>query len=226
MLMFQAWLRAERGERRRRGLSRPSETTRSHSPLRVIRLFRLSNAGRGLRHDPGSCVRVGGSVRGGGEHCGLRCLDHDHPAATMFGMRVVAIHNQVRIAEGVGPLMWDRSLAAAGRFLCAAARDRRAGAIRQAHCVPARAKICGWARRGAFSVDQMVGAWAAERAMFRRGAFPDVSRTGNWHDVGHYTQMIWPGSIRVGCAIRSSSRNDYLVCRYSPGGNVMGFPMP
>jgi len=58
--------------------------------------------------------------------------------------------------------------------------------------------------------------------MFHAGAFPQVSKTGNWDDVGHYTQMIWPGSIRVGCAVRSSARYDYLVCRYSPAGNVMG----
>jgi hypothetical protein len=38
--------------------------------------------------------------------------------------------------------------------------------------------------------------------------------------------MIWPDSDRVGCAVRSSSRNDYLVCRYSPAGNVVGVIVP
>jgi hypothetical protein len=38
--------------------------------------------------------------------------------------------------------------------------------------------------------------------------------------------MIWRGSTRVGCALRSSRNNDYLVCRYSPAGNVMGAPVP
>lgn len=80
--------------------------------------------------------------------------------------------------------------------------------------------------RGAFSVDQMLGSWVAEGRMFRPGRFPNVSRTGSWEQVGHYTQMIWPTSIRVGCAVRSSIRYDYLVCRYSPPGNVMGVMVP
>ena len=80
--------------------------------------------------------------------------------------------------------------------------------------------------RGAYTVDQMLGSWASEGRMFPPGRFPQVSRTGNWADVGHYTQIIWRGSARVGCAVRSSRRFDYLVCRYSPGGNVMGVTVP
>lgn len=146
--------------------------------------------------------------------------------ATIFGMRVVAIHNQVRIAEGVGPVTWDRSLAAAAdgyaqQLATGGSWGHSPNALRDG-----QGENLWMGTRGAFSVDQMVWAWASERSMFRRGAFPAVSRTGRWEDVGHYTQMIWPRSTRVGCAIRSSSRNDYLVCRYSPGGNVMGFPVP
>jgi len=71
-----------------------------------------------------------------------------------------------------------------------------------------------------------VGAWASEGQLFRSGRFPQVSRNGDWEQVGHYTQMIWPGSLRVGCALRSSARDDYFVCRYSPAGNVMGVILP
>jgi hypothetical protein len=49
-----------------------------------------------------------------------------------------------------------------------------------------------------------------------------VSRTGNWSDVGHYTQIVWPASQRVGCATASNRANDYLVCRYLPAGNIVG----
>jgi hypothetical protein len=148
------------------------------------------------------------------------------PPATMFGMRVVAIHNQVRGAAGIGPMIWDRSLAAAAdayaqQLAMTGGWGHSAGSSRSG-----QGENLWMGTHGAFSVDQMVGAWASERSMFHRGAFPIVSRTGRWEDVGHYTQMIWPGSTRVGCAIRSSGRNDYLVCRYSPGGNVMGIAVP
>lgn len=74
--------------------------------------------------------------------------------------------------------------------------------------------------RRAFGVEGMVGAWASEKRLFVRGVFPGVSRTGNWIDVGHYTQMIWPATQRIGCALASTGRTDYLVCLYSPAGNI------
>jgi hypothetical protein len=80
--------------------------------------------------------------------------------------------------------------------------------------------------RGAFPAEQMVASWSGERRQFRRGTFPSVSRTGNWADVGHYSQMIWPTTTRVGCAIASSARLDVLVCRYAPAGNIDGRRVP
>jgi hypothetical protein len=80
--------------------------------------------------------------------------------------------------------------------------------------------------RGAFSLDQMLGSWAKEGRWFKPGIFPNVSRSGDWSRVGHYTQMIWRGTTRVGCALRSSARYDYLVCRYGPAGNIVGVTIP
>ncbi len=76
--------------------------------------------------------------------------------------------------------------------------------------------------RGAYSYADMVRLWVEEGRQFRPGRFPNVSRTGSvWH-VGHYTQIIWPTSRRVGCATASNRTNDYLVCRYFPAGNIVG----
>ena len=144
------------------------------------------------------------------------------PPASAFAMKVVALHNRVRAGAGVAPIYWDHSLALHADLY--AAELARTG--RWAHSPQSARAGQGenlWmGTRGVFSVDQMVGAWASERRLFRPGAFPQISRNGNWAQVGHYTQMIWPTSLRVGCAVRSSARDDYLVCRYSPSGNVMG----
>lgn len=148
------------------------------------------------------------------------------PPSTALGMRIVVLHNQARSAAGVGPIYWDASLAAAA--------DTYAGELAQTgrwgHSPPAARPGQGenlWmGTREAFSVDQMIGSWAGEGRWFKRGAFPDVSRTDNWEQVGHYSQMIWRGTTRVGCALRSSAGNDYLVCRYSPAGNVTGVSVP
>lgn len=70
---------------------------------------------------------------------------------------------------------------------------------------------------------QMIDLFLAERKIFRPGTFPEVSRTGKWKDVGHYTQMIWPETREVGCATAVNRRKEVLVCRYWPAGNVIGY---
>ena len=148
------------------------------------------------------------------------------PPETRAAMRFVQLHNHVRLSAGVRPLFWDAALAgAADRYAAELARTGRWGHSPLA-ARPGQGENLWMGTRGAFSVEQMVGAWASEGRWFRRGRFPQVSTTGSWAEVGHYSQMIWPGTIRVGCAVRSSARNDYLVCRYSPAGNVVGVTVP
>jgi hypothetical protein len=75
----------------------------------------------------------------------------------------------------------------------------------------------------AYGYTAMLDAFMDERRAFVfKARFPDVSTTGNWEDVGHYTQMIWRGTRRVGCALGEGAQYDYLVCRYYPAGNVYG----
>lgn len=148
------------------------------------------------------------------------------PPATAVAMRMVVLHNQARAAAGVGPIYWDSSLAAAAdAYAAQLARTGRWGHSPMS-ARPGQGENLWMGTRGAYGVDQMIGAWASERQWFRPGSFPNVSTTGHWSEVGHYTQMIWPSSSRVGCAIRASVRYEYLVCRYSPGGNVIGSRVP
>jgi len=73
-----------------------------------------------------------------------------------------------------------------------------------------------------FSYTQMVNNWGKEKKYFKYGIFPNVSTSGNWTDVGHYTQIIWYNTTEVGCAKAPSGRYDIFVCRYSPPGNYIG----
>lgn len=123
---------------------------------------------------------------------------------------------------GVAPLRWDPSLAAAaasyGPVLARAGRLQHSPRATR----PGQRENLWRGTRGAFSPEQMVSSWIGEKRAFRPGVFPDVSRTGDWNDVSHYTQLIWSGTTHVGCAVHRTARWDYLICRYSPPGNVDG----
>ena len=139
-----------------------------------------------------------------------------------FSARVLLAQNAERRSLGLKPLRWDPQLeaaasayagemAATGEWGHSADEDR-----------PDQGENLWMGTHGAFTAEEMVGDWIAEKREFRAGVFPDVSATGNWADVGHYTQIVWADTDRVGCGLSSSAEDDYLVCRYAHAGNVMG----
>lgn len=140
--------------------------------------------------------------------------------------RLLAMHNVERARMNIPPLLWDPRLAAGaasyGPTLV------RLGYLQHSprNVRPGQRENLWMGTRGAFSPEQMVGSWIAERREFRPGIFPNVSRTGNWQDVAHYTQLIARETTRVGCAIQPAGQWDYLICRYSPPGNVDGRWLP
>jgi hypothetical protein len=142
--------------------------------------------------------------------------------AAQFPARILAAHNAERARAGLPPLQWDNELgtAAAAYAQQMAFTGQFAHSNRQARRGTGENLWMG--THGAFSVEAMVGGWSSEKQWFVPGVFPNNSRTGNWADVGHYTQMIWPTTSRVGCAIASTPRIDYLVCRYAGAGNIDG----
>ncbi|HUR19787.1 MAG TPA: CAP domain-containing protein, partial [Vicinamibacterales bacterium] len=142
--------------------------------------------------------------------------------ARRFPARMLYAHNMVRARAGAAPLQWDDrlgreaanyavQLALSGTFAHSASRSRNGAG-----------ENLWMGTAGAFSPEAMVASWESEKRLFAGGVFPNVSRNGNWHEIGHYTQMVWPTTRRVGCALATSAWADYLVCRYSPAGNVMG----
>ena len=102
------------------------------------------------------------------------------------------------------------------------ARTRRFEHSPQPRGVPNQGENLWTGTRGAYRYDEMAQHWIDERRYFVNRAAPDFSTTGDYRAVGHYTQIIWARTTRVGCGFASDKRDDYLVCRYVPGGNVIG----
>lgn len=131
-------------------------------------------------------------------------------------------HNEARADAGAPPLVWSdrlerdaedwaRHLAARGLYEHSSPDQRRG-----------QGENLWRGPRDQWSVWDKVGFFIEEKRHFRPGNFPDISRTGRWNDVGHYTQIIWPETREVGCAIAYTRADEVLVCRYWPAGNIWG----
>ncbi|MFV2073471.1 MAG: CAP domain-containing protein [Thermoanaerobaculales bacterium] len=148
-------------------------------------------------------------------------------SASMAGM--TCAHNDARdsvipaASPPIPPLSWDNNLAAIAQ---------------------AWANNCTWAHSGngygenlaAFVADEtpqaIVDLWVLESACYdyatntcSPGCIPNVV------SCGHYTQVVWRTSARIGCGVRycttgspfPSFPNWYLwVCNYDPPGNFIG----
>lgn len=143
-------------------------------------------------------------------------------AGNNFAAELLLHHNLERKRLGVPQLAWSQKLAQDSKRWA----DRLAQIDRMEHASQAERGGAGenlWmGSAGMYSASDMVQGFIDERRDFRRGKFPNISRTGNWRDVGHYTQVIWRDTQQVGCAVSRGRTHDFLVCRYWPAGNVYG----
>jgi hypothetical protein len=141
---------------------------------------------------------------------------------TSLDQRLLAAHNRERSAAGIAPLAWDPALAAEA----AAWGEQLAASGEFEHEDTGDEDPQGenlWAgTRGAYAPEEMVEGWIEEKRHFRPGRFPDNSATGDYADVGHYTQLMWRETDRVGCALADGAAEEVLVCRYRTAGNVVG----
>ena len=135
---------------------------------------------------------------------------------------ILDYHNQLRAEAGARPLRWNPELAAGAAAY--AAQLSQTGEVRHASREGRKTVRENLRRgpRGIYSPLQMVQSWGNEKRNFRPGTFPNVAADGNVDSILHYTQMIWPTTTDVGCALHSDRAYDWLICRYSPPGNRDG----
>jgi len=141
-----------------------------------------------------------------------------------LAQRILAAHNRERAAVGHPPLAWDPALAGAAASYGPVLASLRQLVHSPRETRPVQRENLAMASHGTLSPEQLVNLWSREKLLMHPGVFPAVSRPGRWEDVAHYTQMVWPTTTRVGCAIFAADM-DYLICRYSPPGNIDGKPV-
>jgi hypothetical protein len=152
------------------------------------------------------------------------CLLGSSDLTVQFEARVLAAHNRERSSVGTPALQWSGDLEKSARLW--ADHLSHTGRFEHAPVTSNQGNRQGenlWAgTRAAYSPEEMVDGWIAEKRLFKPGRFPANSRSPEFADVGHYTQLIWRKSTAVGCALSRGPKEDILVCRYAAAGNVIG----
>lgn len=152
--------------------------------------------------DPGTTGATGGADPGDGEPPGIE------------GM--VAAHNAVRAGVGVPDLVWDDALAVIAEEWAASLAAR--GCIMEHDYSSPYGENLYWSTFES-TAQQVVDAWASEVAYYDY----DSNSCASGEMCGHYTQVVWDTTERVGCArVECSGGEEIWMCDYDPPGNWVG----
>ncbi|XP_060063996.1 cysteine-rich venom protein-like isoform X2 [Ylistrum balloti] len=79
--------------------------------------------------------------------------------------------------------------------------------------IPGRFSVGQNIASGHASWTAAMNAWHSEVSDFTLGG------SNVFSDVGHYTQIVWAETSKIGCGFAVCSGSNYYVCNYSPAGN-------
>ncbi|XP_068320624.1 pathogenesis-related protein 1-like [Pyrus communis] len=123
-------------------------------------------------------------------------------------------HNTARAAVGVGPLTWDDNVAGYAQNYA----NQHVGDCSLVHSGGPYGENLAMST-GDMSGTAAVDLWVAEKADYNY----ESNSCADGKVCGHYTQVVWRNSARVGCAkVRCSSGGTFIGCNYDPPGNYVG----
>jgi hypothetical protein len=106
----------------------------------------------------------------------------------------LSAHNAYRSAVGVSSFTWDDTLQSNAEQWAQHLADNKL--LKHSDVTDQGENL--W-KGGPNNHYMMIQDWGDAKSEFVNNAFPEVSKTGNWVDVGHYTQIIWKDTVKVGC---------------------------
>jgi hypothetical protein len=179
------------------------------------------NPGTGGKPGTGGVTGSGGTLNtGGGVGTGGATTGEPPELAG-----ILAAHNAVRAAKGLQPLTWDPALATIAHnwvIQCVDTAapiglvDHNAG---RSSTYPEYVGENIYASSGTATGAAAVNSWKGEEANYNYAANTCSST------CGHYTQLVWATTTKVGCALYKCTGLTYsstIVCDYAPGGNING----
>ncbi len=129
------------------------------------------------------------------------------------GQALLDEHNRVRAAHCAAPLAWSNDLAKVAQGW---ADQLVAAGCAFEHNTTRYGENLAAGTSGALSPASVVDMWYREIDSF------DFARGGFSMSTGHFTQVVWTTTQRLGCGVASCKGMDLYVCNYDPPGNVQG----
>jgi pathogenesis-related protein 1 len=124
-------------------------------------------------------------------------------------------HNKARVAVGLKPLRWSSPVATHAQKW---AEKLAATTCRMEHSSDSDyGENLYKGTQGHFTALDASRAWEAEK----KDLDGPLTRS-NLKAVGHYTQMVWRETARIGCGEATCDKNLIVVCNYDPPGNYLG----
>ena len=122
-------------------------------------------------------------------------------------------HNAARADVGVPSLTWDDTVAAYAQNYA----NQRIGDCNLVHSGGKYGENIAWGSADLSGTDA-VKMWVDEKANYD---YNSNSCVGG--QCGHYTQVVWRNSVRLGCAkVRCNNGGTFIGCNYDPPGNYVG----
>ncbi|KAJ8754009.1 hypothetical protein K2173_001907 [Erythroxylum novogranatense] len=128
--------------------------------------------------------------------------------------KFILAHNEIRLAKNVKPLSWNRTLK---RYATRWANQRVDDCLLMHSPKSPYGENLFWSLKGHWTPADVVKCWADESSNYDAVTNECINNS----ICGHYTQLVWKATERVGCArVTCNSNKGYLyVCSYDPPGN-------
>ncbi|CAL9165425.1 unnamed protein product [Musa hybrid cultivar] len=129
---------------------------------------------------------------------------------------VVGAHNSARAAVGVGPVSWDDDIASYAQKFA----NKRVADCQLVHSGGPYGENLFWATGGAYTLTDAVNDWIAEKQYYDY----ESNSCADGQVCRHYTQVVWQNTTAIGCGwtLCSDGNAIFILCDYSPAGNLVG----